>query len=88
MICLAWREPTESGSTEIPPSPFGGPGGLSGERPPVQEMSDAELDEWAVVSYNRSMALFEAMVAVARRPRRRRKFRDYQAKNCEEAYPG
>jgi len=69
-----------------PPSPFGGAGGLSGERPPLENLTDMEIDILAESEYNRRMGLFEAAVAADRRPPRRRGFSDYTTKNCEEAY--
>ena len=65
------------------PSPFGGAGGLFGERPPLGA-SDEEFDKYAEYCYNKKMAHFEALVAFARKPKRRR-FHDYTRKNCEES---
>jgi len=69
------------------PSPFGGPGGLSGERPPV-EMSDSELDARAERQYAERQAHFEALASFTIRKKRRRYLHEYTAKNCEEAYGG
>ncbi len=86
------HEPTgdrEGKSDPSLPSPFGGPGGLFGERPPaedVQDLTDLDMDKLAEVWYNRSLAHFEAVSAVGRRPRAKRRFHDYTAKNCEEAF--
>jgi len=66
------------------PSPFGGAGGLFGERPPLTA-SDAELDSYCEELYARSLDHFRALVAAYRRPRRKRGMRDYTTKNCEEA---
>jgi len=80
------HEPTDPDALiqSLPP-PFGGPGGLFGERPPV-DATDEELDIWCEKSYNESMRVFEAVSAATRRHRRRRVFHDYTIKNCEEAY--
>jgi len=85
---LDGHEPT-GGSAEFnpAPSPFGGPGGLSGERPPVDEMSDEEMDDWAEECYNRSIEDFELATSL-RKPRRKRRPYDYITKNCEEALGG
>ena len=87
---LAGHEPTAAVMSEIrpPPSPFGGPGGLPGERPPA-DATDAELDAYAEWWFNRSLEHFEANTARVRAgTRKRRKLSDYTAKNCEEAYGG
>ncbi len=81
---LTGREPTESGASQNLPSPFGGAGGLSGERPPLGIMTDAEIEQYAEDCYNRSMKVFEAVMAAYRKPRRRRIY-DYTRANCEEA---
>ena len=67
-----------------PPSPFGGAGGLSGERPPL-DATDAQLDSYAEWQYQRTIDLFRAVTAVIR-PRRRRRFYYYERANCTEAY--
>ena len=67
------------------PSPFGGAGGLSGERPPL-DATDAELDRYAEALYAGRMAQFELYVATARKTLSRRSFRDYTHKNCEESW--
>ena len=85
---LEWHEPPGSGDPESDPqapSPFGGPGGTSGEVPPAS-LSDVELDELAEIEYTRRIELFKAGLAATRRPRERRRFRDYTQRNCEEAY--
>ena len=85
---LAGHGPTVKRQPSDRPSPFGGAGGLSGERPPLEEMTDGELDIYAEVMYARGMLHFEAVLAVAPRPVRRRRPSDYKAKNCEEARGG
>ena len=69
------------------PSPLGGPGGLLGGRPPVDEMTDDELDNRAAQLYAGRMAAFEERARNIRRPRRNR-FSDYTNRNCEEAWGG
>jgi len=66
------------------PSPFGGAGGLSGERPPL-DASDVEFDRYAEVCYRRSLSYFVAELAACRKPRRRRRKNEYSKRNCEEA---
>ena len=86
-VRMEGHEPTgECEGVQSPPSSFGGLGRLSDESPPVSLDDDAELDRLAEVWYNRTIAHFEALAYVSR-PRRRR-FNDYSAKNCEEAYGG
>ena len=71
------------------PSPFGGAGGLSGERPPLDVWTEEELDLYAEAMYARSMDVFNAYVATYRvAKRRRRNPHDYTRKNCEEARGG
>ena len=70
------------------PSLLGGPGGLASGRPPVEEMSEQEMDEYAEWWFNRSLAHFEAVLAAAPKAPKRRMFHDYTAKNCEEAWRG
>ena len=66
------------------PSPFGGAGGLSGERPPLGA-TDAEYDAYAEVLYHRRMADFELADSLRVRPRKqRRAFSAFTTKNCEE----
>ena len=82
---MSGHEPNGERQPQDPPSPFGGPGGLFGERPPV-DASDEELDAWVEKNYIRRMATF---VDLVRDPKmRRRRLHDYTAKNCEEAYGG
>ena len=75
------------GDTQDPPSSFGGAGGLSDERPPL-DASDGELDCYCERLYNRSLDIFIAMMASNRKPTRRRRLSDYTKRNCEEASAG
>ena len=84
---LAGREPTGGAIPLDIPSPFGGAGGLSGERPPL-DASDEELDAYAEWWFRRSVAQFASILAGAPRPRKKRRMYDYTAKNCEEASGG
>ena len=85
MLCLA-RASEQVHDNPKRPSPFGGAGGLSGERPPLNAMSDEELDVYAEVMYNRSLEHYEAVLAPHRKMVKRRRFRDYTQRNCEEAW--
>ena len=84
MLCLAraWG-PMDDQTDE--PSPFGGAGGLSGERPPL-DASDAQLDAYCERLYNARMIWFELSAALNRKPRRKKRFRDYTKRNAEECY--
>ncbi len=84
---LARREPTTSKRTVLPSS-FGGAGGLSDERPPLDVWTEAELDAYAEMCYSRSMRVFDAYVATYRVAKRRRRRNGYKTKNCEEALGG
>ena len=62
------------------------PGGSGGEEPP-EDLT--ELDERALAQYERRFRDFEETLAILgrmSRPKKRRNFSDYTAKNCEEAY--
>ena len=59
-----------------------------GSRPDWSRMSEAELDSYAEMMYDRQMRLYVALVAAERRPRPKRRLNDYTAKNCEEAHGG
>ena len=70
------------------PSSFGGPGGLSDERPPVT-WDDAELDKRAEKAYNDRMAAFELADYLRAKPvKKKRRFIEYTTRNCEEAWGG
>ena len=51
-------------------------------------MTDDEVERYAEECYRRRMDHFVVVVAPARRTRKRRRFSEYTAKNCEEAYGG
>ncbi len=84
---LIGHEPTDERQPSDLPYWFGGAGGLSHERPPLTA-SDEELDAYCERLYNEGMAYFEAELAAMKRPRKRRAFSDYTAKNCEESFGG
>jgi len=90
-MCVKMRGHEPTADIEGHPTPslpcLGVQGAFSTKGPRLDwsEMTEAELDQYAEVMYNRQMAVYEAIVAVQRRPRRRRGFHDYTAKNCEEA---
>ncbi len=84
--CRGSSPPTPPESSKTPPPSFGGAGGLWEQRPPLEQMSDADIDAYAEWCYNRSLENFIAGQAAIRRPRRMRRMYEYSAKNCEEAY--
>jgi len=84
------HEPTapadeEVGSPLLPRLGVQGAFPTKGPRPDWAIMSEEELDSYAEIMYDRQLRVYEAMVAAERRPRPRRRFHDYTAKNCEEA---